>query len=430
MNVCRKPASTAAVIAVALLMGVTTAAPAPAAAAPVLAVATSRTLNCAVAHRDEPRLRFFADTSCATIVVVGNRAFGPAITPGFFPEARPTPFTPLSQSARTGRGTAADPWRVVTTVAAGTTGVRIRQVDTWTATSEVVQTRIDVANDARTAQRVVVWRVGDCQADAFESFGRVRPGKAACIVSTQDGADRTVARAVPGPQLMMFAGVGAIPQVGVNPGFGPYEIALRVLSGAAPTGGCDQCNESVDRVITLGWPLTLAPHRALTLRTTTTVSTRLARAASGLLVARGTASTVVNARLFSLGVPIPRRLAALPARRRGRLRRGHRRGGTGVVRHPRANPGSVVGRRRRRRGARGRPDRHRDVRRRPRSPAGDRTSPHRCRPGTAQRAVATGVRHRDHADRRALVHRAEPGARFGVDGCSELRHDQVRVLGR
>jgi hypothetical protein len=276
-----------------------------ASAAPVLTVATSRTLNCSIAHRDDPRLRFFADTSCATIVVVGGKVFGPALTPGFFPDARPTAFTPISQSARTGSGTAADPWRVVTKVAAGTTGVRIQQVDTWTSTSEVVQTRLDVANDARAPQRVVVWRAGDCQADSFESFGRVRAGKAACLVSAQDGADRMVARPVPGPQLMMFAGVGSIPQIGINGGFGPFEVARRIMSGAAPSGGCEQCNESIDRVLAIGWPLTIAARTARTLHTSTTVSSGGSRAASGLIFAPPrVGSSLVSARLFSLGLPV------------------------------------------------------------------------------------------------------------------------------
>jgi hypothetical protein len=282
------------------------ASPAPGAAvAPVLTVSTSRTLNCAIGHRDDGRLRFFADTSCATVLVVGTKVFGPTNTPGFFPLAHPTPFTPISQTARTGSGTAADPWRIVTKVRAGATGVRIQQIDTWTANSEVVHTRLDIANDARVAQRVVVWRVGDCQADSFESFGRLRPGKAACLVSAQDGAARNVARAVPGSQVMMFAGVGAIPQIGVNSGFGPFSVANRVMSGAAPSGACEQCNESIDRVIALGWPLGLAARTARTLATTTTVSSGGARAASGLLVSRAAApSTVVHARLFSLGVPV------------------------------------------------------------------------------------------------------------------------------
>jgi hypothetical protein len=58
-------------------------------------------------------------------------------------------------------------------------------------------------------------------------------------------------------------------------------------------------------VMALGWPLTLAARTARTLRTTTTVSTGAARAATGLLVAAAPTSAVVNARLFSLGRPVP-----------------------------------------------------------------------------------------------------------------------------
>ena len=274
--------------------------------APVLTVATSSTLNCSVAHRDAPRLRFFADTSCATIVVVGTRAYGPRLTPGFFPEQRPTAFTPIRQSARTGAGTSANPWRVVTLVAAGNTGVQVQQTDVWTSTSEVVHTRLDIANRAGVPQRVTVWRAGDCQADAFESFGRVRPGKATCIVSTQDGADHLIARPVPGAQVMTFAGIGGTGQIGLNGGLGPVDLAAHIVSGAAPTGGCEECNESRDRALALGWRFTIAGRNARTLYTTTTVSTGAARPQPTLaLVPAAPRSPVAVARLLVAGVPLP-----------------------------------------------------------------------------------------------------------------------------
>ncbi len=292
----------------------------------------------------------------------------PEADPRFFqPAQRPTPFTPIRQSGRTGAGTATNPWRVVTLVAAGSTGVQIQQTDTWTATSEVVRTRLDIANRAGVPQRVTVWRAGDCQADAFESFGRVRPGKAACIVSTQDGPDHLIARPVPGAQVMMFAGVGGTGQIGLNGGLGPIELAARIVSGAAPTGGCEECNESRDRALALGWRFTIAARNARTVATTTTVSTGWARPLPALTLAPAGAAIV--------GGPCP------PAGRRRPRRRRLRplpRDGTvtcvavtdGAGRATCNTTRASHGRRRGRRCPGRRPVRHGDVRRRPRPPPG------------------------------------------------------------
>jgi len=104
---------------------------------------------------------------------------------------------------------------------------------------------------------------------------------------------------------MMFAGIGGTGQIGLNGGLGPIELAARIVSGAAPTGGCEECNESRDRALALGWRFTIAARNARTIATTTTVSTGWARPLPALTLApTAPRSSVVLARLLVAGVPV------------------------------------------------------------------------------------------------------------------------------
>ena len=85
--------------------------------------------NLAMAVNYEGRNQFFADTDGGTFVQVDGVVYGsaPRAGGGFVPR----PFTPVSNSPVTGSGTAADPFRIVTEVDAGTSGVRVSQVTTY-----------------------------------------------------------------------------------------------------------------------------------------------------------------------------------------------------------------------------------------------------------------------------------------------------------
>ncbi len=143
--------------------------------------------------------------------------------------------------------------------------MQVQQADTWTSASEVVHTRLDIANRAGVPQRVSVVRApATARPTRSSPSDGCAPGKATCIVSTQDGPDHLIARPVPGAQVMMFAGIGGTGQIGLNPGLGPIDLAAHIVSGAAPTGGCEECNESRDRALALGWRFTIAARNART----------------------------------------------------------------------------------------------------------------------------------------------------------------------
>jgi hypothetical protein len=68
----------------------------------------------------------------------------------------------VSQSAVTGSGTSADPYKVVTVVDAGTTGLRVTQTDSYVAGQEQYRTDIAVSNSTAGAVNVTVYHAGDC----------------------------------------------------------------------------------------------------------------------------------------------------------------------------------------------------------------------------------------------------------------------------
>jgi len=264
-----------------------------AAAASRLDVATSATLNCNIQHNEDATLGFFsgssdhrADRACGTFVAIDGQVFGPSAIPGGFQGVHPMAFTPISQTGVTGNGTSWRPFTIVTRVGAGSTGIIVVQTDTWTATSEIVSTRIDVFNQSGVRHAVVLSRAGDCQDGTYFSFGRVRPGKAACIVAAQDGAHRDVGRLAPGEAIVQFAGIGATGLVDLHGEIGFGSVMEPLLSAGLPmTGWCASCDPDVasDRSLGVSWPLDLRARRSVTVRSTTTMSTGATRSGSWLV---------------------------------------------------------------------------------------------------------------------------------------------------
>jgi uncharacterized repeat protein (TIGR01451 family) len=156
---------------------------------PLTSIYITDTLNCQVAHSGDGAFEFYPPGSqigdCGTFLVVGSTLYGFAT--GFASGgANPrTAFTPVSQSAVLGTGTAADPYRIVTVVAAGTTGITLTETDSYVVGQEVYRTDLQLANAGAIGQSVLVYRAGDCflQSSDF-GFGRVGPaGAIACTVN-------------------------------------------------------------------------------------------------------------------------------------------------------------------------------------------------------------------------------------------------------
>src|SRR4051812_12666035 len=144
-------------------------------AGPLPSITISDDLNCDVRHTGDTSPEFFGSTACATLVVVNGTLYGPLAIP-FGSAASPrTTYTPVSQTGPTGSGTDADPFRIVTVVDAGASGVRLTQTDTYVVGSESYRTDIALSRTAPVPNPTVrLYRAGDCfLQDSDEGFGQV-----------------------------------------------------------------------------------------------------------------------------------------------------------------------------------------------------------------------------------------------------------------
>jgi uncharacterized repeat protein (TIGR01451 family) len=151
---------------------------------PLTAITISDTLNCSVNHTGDNAGEFFGDTACGTFLAVGGTVYGPTSIPAG--GVGQTPFTPVSQSAVTGSGTAGNPYKIVTVVDAGQTGFRITETDSYVVGQEAYRTDVAIAN--ATGAGAIVYRAGDCYLQNSDTgYGRVDGGAVACRAVNMDG---------------------------------------------------------------------------------------------------------------------------------------------------------------------------------------------------------------------------------------------------
>ena len=132
-------------------------------------------LGCQVDHTADEDFQFFHPNftpgDCGTLVEVGGTLY----TPDFSNHGAPPPgatatgglgartvFTLVSQSGVMGTGTDADPFRVVTTVGLGQTGLQIEETDSYVVGDEAYRTDVKITNDGSSGQTGVLYRAADC----------------------------------------------------------------------------------------------------------------------------------------------------------------------------------------------------------------------------------------------------------------------------
>ena len=152
-------------------------------------------LACQVQHASDASLALYPDAvipgDCGTFLVVNDTLY----TADFFSHdgtstlflGSYTIFTPVSQTGVTGSGTAADPYRVVTTVSAGNTGVTLVETDSYVTGDESYRTDVAVHNGGLAGQHVFLYRAAECLvADQLLSYGAVSGGAPACSQNAND----------------------------------------------------------------------------------------------------------------------------------------------------------------------------------------------------------------------------------------------------
>jgi uncharacterized repeat protein (TIGR01451 family) len=220
-------------------------------------------LNCSVNHAMDAKGEFFLDTACGTLVAVGATLFGPANIPaGDGPgRASPrTPFTPVSQSAVTGTGTSADPFRIVTVVDLGATGLRITETDSYVAHQESYRTDVQITNAGASGRDVILYRSGDCFLQSSDvGYGRVDTATGAVACTTGTAPTARIEQWFP-----------------ISSGSHYYEayykdVWARIGAQQAFPDTC-RCAEQIDNGAGLSWGITVPAGGSVTLSHLTTFS--------------------------------------------------------------------------------------------------------------------------------------------------------------
>lgn len=209
---------------------------------PLTQVGVGTNLNCSANHVGDTSGEFFGGTSCGTWTIVDGALYGPSAT-GISP---PAGYTPVSQTAVTGTGTNADPFKVVTVADAGTTGIRITQTDTYTTGLESFRTDVDVSNTSGASHTVRVYRAADCYLqNSDQGYGALDTGTGAVACTT--GLD-------PGARIEQW--------FPITPGSHAYEahystVYNRIATNQAFNDTCE-CTTFQDNGAGLSWDATLA----------------------------------------------------------------------------------------------------------------------------------------------------------------------------
>lgn len=220
---------------------------------PLTSVEISPDLNCDVAYLGDSSHEFFGDTACATLLATGGTLYGPEDIPAGGSASPRTTYTEVSQTSG-GSGTSASPYIITTVVNAGTSGLQIRQVDSYVAGQETYRTDIAVTNTSRSSTSAVVYKAADCYLqDSDEGFG---------VYSASTGAVSCVTSLDPGARIEQFYPLTA----GSNWVESDYDDVWSLVGSQQPfPDECRQCANFEDNGMGLSWSIQLAAGATSTL---------------------------------------------------------------------------------------------------------------------------------------------------------------------
>jgi uncharacterized repeat protein (TIGR01451 family) len=230
------------------------------ASGPLTRINISTDLNCQVYHTGDQAGEFYPTDDpgdCATLITSGGTLYGPSgIAAGAAANPR-TPYTQVSQSATTGTGTAANPYKIVTIVNAGTSGLRLEETDSYVAGDEAYRTDVKIVNTTNAVKTGILYRAGDCfLQDSDEGFGRVDGSAISCV-----GDDASQAGDQPGSRIEQFlpiTGGSAYYEAGFS------QVWAKIGTQAAFPNTC-RCTEFIDNGAGLSWAYSVAPNSSTTI---------------------------------------------------------------------------------------------------------------------------------------------------------------------
>lgn len=218
---------------------------------PLTQIITTPDLNCQVQHRDDISFEFFGGDigSCGTFFASNGTIYGPPILAGSAGNAV-AQWTQVSQAPASGSGSGFDPYRLVTVVDAGASGLRLEQTDSYVQGDEAYRTDLTFTNSTGSDVRGIVYRAADCfLQDSDVGYGRVDSGAPACVISPEENARIEQWLPITGGSHYLEAGY--------------QDVWTAIGEGTSFPDTC-ACDVAIDNGAGLSWEVTIPANGSLT----------------------------------------------------------------------------------------------------------------------------------------------------------------------
>lgn len=155
---------------------------------PLERIIISDDLNCQVQYTGDDGFAFYPPYdevgACGTFVATGGVLYGPDELPAGSSATPRVPFEKVSQTPVFGDGSASEPYRIMTVVRLGDSGLTLIQLDSYVVGQEAYRTDMELYNGATIRVPATIYRAADCYlGDDDAGFGRydTATGAVACV---------------------------------------------------------------------------------------------------------------------------------------------------------------------------------------------------------------------------------------------------------
>jgi hypothetical protein len=266
---------------------------------PLIVVAIGNELGCQVQHTGDTSFELYPPSTtpgdCGTFLFDGSTLFTPDLVNHGTSAASlgtPTPFSPVSQSAKTGAGTLASPFKVVTVVNAGA-GLQLTETDQYIVGEESYRTDVAVRNQGGAAQSIIIWRAGDCylqNSDVGYGFTGAN-GAVGCSATANNSPPNRIEEWIP-----ITSGNSYLED--------RFSTVWSTISSRTPfPNQCAACTTLLDNGAGLSWSATIQPGQSATFSQYTTFSPTGQAGPPPSASASPGPSRVINVPPQALGLP-------------------------------------------------------------------------------------------------------------------------------
>ena len=225
-------------------------------AGPLTSVAIGNEGSCQIGYQGDARLELFPSSTtpgdCGTLIFSGGALYAPSFSSHGGSAASglgvTTPYTPVSQTDVSGGGSTASPFKVTTAYDAGTTGIRVTEVNSYVAGQEYYRTDVQVKNTGAAPQSGIIYRAGDCYLQESDTgFGFLETS------NNGPGCARN-ANNVPAARIEQWVPL----TTGSAYKEDSYGTVWRAIGAHTVFPSTCQCSVALDNGAGLSWPFTIA----------------------------------------------------------------------------------------------------------------------------------------------------------------------------